>query len=223
MAGDKIIMTDIPEKKSSEALTQETLPFFTEAEVKELNEYLASGKAKNIAPVQAANFYSLFAEGRTMTQIFKTFPEWPRGAILYARYFYKWDEQLRTHFMELVSKVKERLGTCRADIANHLMDKLTIASKSFAKDMEIYLRNPVEENLPKDRITSTHELKETIAALKEIMLFQMPDPHAGAGGQTGVTVNINTSGDKETKVIITPNDQINILDKLLEEKNKPKQ
>ena len=210
-------MTDLPEKKSTEVLTSEMVPFFSDKEIKELNEYLASGKPKNIAPVQAANFYSLFAEGRTMTQICKTFPEWPRGAILYARYFYKWDDQLQSHFLELVAKVKERLGTCRADIANHLMDKLIIASKSFAKDMEIYLRNPVEENLPEGRIKSTHELKETIAALKEIMLFQLPEANTGGGG---VTVNINTSGDKGTNVTITPNDQINVLDKLLEEKNK---
>jgi hypothetical protein len=197
-------------------ITAEQAPTFTDKELKALNDYLVSGKAKNLAPDAAANFLVLYLEGRSIADIHKTFPQWPKGALLYARYFYKWDEQRQEYFMELASKVRDRLIKCRADTANMLMDKLAVTNKEFAKEMEKYLQHATDSNLPKNRIKSVRELRDTIAALKEILLFQASEQSTGAN----VTVNVNTDNNNPPKIIITPQEQSNIFDKLLEEGKK---
>ena len=197
-------------------VTQDDAPSFTPPELLELNKYIAENPTPNtLTPENASKFFSLYLEGRKIEDIRKQFPAVTAGVLLYNRYYYKWDIQKQQQFNELAMKVRERLAKCQADTANHLMDKLAIVNKEFAQAMEIYLHNPIKENLPESRITSTKELKETIEILKEIIhLSQAPD--GGKQGQPSITVNVNTG--EGTKVEITPAEHSAILKELIEAK-----
>jgi hypothetical protein len=179
-------------------IKKEDALLFTEKELQEVNDYIDSGKGHKIESKVAGNFYALYKEGRTVEQIHQAFPLWPRGAILLARHQYHWDDLNNKYFIELAQKVKERLTISQLELVNHLMDKLAVVNKEFAKDMENYFQNPIEGNLPSNRIKSTRELKETIAILKEaLMLFQAPNatpmlPAASAAPKSTVNITINT-------------------------------
>lgn len=195
-------------------IKKEDAVYFDDEELKELNDYISAG-GRNIAVSTATNFLALYLEGRSIDEIHRSFPQWPKQAIQYARYTYKWDEEREKYVTIMQRKVAERLVKTKIDAIQFLQDRLAVSHKEFAQDMEKYLQNPVEANLPKNRIKSMRDYRDTIKALEELAALGKPIDQSSGG--PSVTVNVNT-GDKETKVEITPAEQEAVLDQLLDEK-----
>lgn len=208
-------MSKDKEERSPLIVNESELVGWTQEEKDALMAYLKSNKLYNMSPNTASSFLSLYLEGRTIEQIHKTFPSWPIGSLLHARYFYKWDEQVKQYFNQLASTVRDRILKSQAETAHHLMDKLSVLNKEFRNEMDKYLQSPLDENLPSNRIKSTRELKETITILKEIINLTQP---ANAASPP-VLVNINTEGN--SKIQISSQEHSDIL-KQLASKNEKK-
>ncbi len=187
-------------------------PFFSKQELQELNKYINSDKPHNIAPAKAEQFFILFLEGRTIDQIHKAHPQWPKGALLLARHEYEWDKQKEEYLTKLFENVRSRMLKLKAEVANHIMDKLAVAHKEFARDMEQYLINPNSANIPKNRLRTMREYKDAILILKELLNMgkeDTDDPLKKSSLQgASITINVNTTdkNNVETKIISNPND-----------------
>jgi len=190
----------------SNLVKKEDNTYLTDSERKELNDYIATGKGYNIAPAKAQQFFSLYLEGRSIAQINAAHPQWPKGALQLARHQYLWDKKKEEYLMELFNNVRSRMLKLKAEVANHIMDKLTVAHKEFASGMEQYLVNPDATNLPKTRLKNMREYKDAIVILKELLnmskMAEGDDPlKQSAPSGANITINVNTKGDKvEAKV-----------------------
>lgn len=188
-------------------------PSFTDLEIEALNKHLTLG-GPTIAASTAANFLTLYLEGRSMEQIKRQFPQWPYGALLHARHTYLWDKHKEDYVHDLMNQFKDRLVKSKLDVVNHVMDTLAVAHKEFARDMELYLQNPKPENLPKNRIKSHKEYREVLKTLQEGISLGQQQDSGSKGGQP--TVNITAGPGTTIKISSEKHEEV--LDALLEAK-----
>lgn len=193
----------------TQLIKKEDAPFLQEDEVQEINDYIANG-GRPISPSAATNFLALFLEGRSIEQIHRSHAQWSRAAIQHARFVYKWDLQKGEYLTDLTRQVAQRLLKSKVDSLSFLMDRLSIAHKEFANEMEVYLQNPVDDNLPKNRIQSMKDYRETVKTLQELMGVQQNDGIRNPS--TPVQININTSGT--TSVDLSPEEHADVLRKM---------
>ena len=193
-------------------IKKEDALFLEESEINEINDYLSKG-GKPLSSTAAASFLALFLEGRSVDQIHRAHSQWNKGAILYARYVCKWDEQKTAYLQDLTKQVAQRLAKSKVDSLSFLMDRLAIAHKEFADEMEVYLQNPTDDNLPKNRIQSMKDYRETVKTLQELMgLSQSNKDGPGGLQQMPVQINISTSGN--TSVSLSPEEHADVLRKM---------
>lgn len=196
-------------------ITKELAPYFTDEEVEVFNKHVAAG-GPTISPAVAANFLSLYLEGRSLEQICREFKQWPRGAILQACYEQGWQAHKERYIEDLMMQLRDRLVKSKLDVVNHLMDVLAVSHKEFAREMSIYLQNPKSENLPKNRIKSHREYKDVLSTLQAAL--QLGQAEKGKGeGQIPIMVNVNAA-DGST-VSISSGEHSDILKQLVGKKN----
>ena len=193
---------------TKELIKLEEAPEFSEEELQELNEYLSSPNAVRIAPSTAANFLTLYLEGRSVEQIHKRFPQWPKGALLRARHEYGWDLARQNYVSDMTKQIAGRMSKVKAEVVHYLIDSLAITHKEFAREMEIYLQNPCKENLPRNRIKSLREYRDTIKTLGEALNIGQP-AKAPMEGAPSVAVQVNAAEGSTVK--ITSGEQSNVL------------
>lgn len=202
-------------QENNQLIKKDDAPFFTEAELEELNKYIAGG-GRNVAPDRAVNFLTLYLEGRSVEQIHQRFPQWPKGAFLYARYKYGWDKAREEYVESLTKEVVGRLTKVKAEVVHYLLDSLAVTHKEFARAMEVYLQNPTEDNLPRNRIKNLKEYRETIKTLGEALTMgqvsaqensSMPQVAVQINAADGAIVKITTNEHSQALKQLAGGDQ----------------
>ena len=194
---------------------KEDAPTFTDEELEILNKYLLK-KEKLLSPTTSTKLLDLYYEGHSIEHINELFPQWSVGALLSARHTYEWDKQKEKYIQDMMDQFRGRLVKSKLESVNYLMSQLTLTHKEFAKEMDAYIKDPSEENLPKMRIKGNREYREMMKALQEALALGDKQPAAG-GGQ--VLVNVNAA---EGSVIqISQGEQSKILETLAEPKKLP--
>lgn len=207
----------------------------THEEETALAAHEASGKP-SLAISVSNNFYNLWAQGRSCLDIQSLNPHYSLGQIVQARKRDGWDTRKSTNILRLVDSLPRRIQEVRAIAIHHLLDKIVIANMEFSKQMEIYMQNPVPENLPANRITDSKELSEvvkTIGELADLGTQSQEQTQQMQSGGTSVTVVVNekqpgpsgtivdveSSPVKAAEEIVQKNHK-EILSAILAEKNK---
>jgi len=191
---------------------KEHAPTFTEEELESLNKYLLK-KEKLMSLTTSEKLMGLYLNGRSISQINELFPQWSKGAVLAARHTYEWDKQKEKYIQEMMDLFRGRLVKSKLESVGYLMDQLTLTHKEFAREMDTYLKDPTEENLPKMRIRGNKEYREMLKALQEVLV--LGDKPAASGGAQ-VLVNVNAA--EGSVVQITQEEHSKILETLAEPK-----
>lgn len=200
---------------TNELIKREDASQFTDEEFEELNQHLVSDGSR-ISVSVATNFLALYLEGQTINQIHRQFPQWPKGALLLARFYHNWDKQKDDYVNDLIIRLKDRLSKVKVDVVNHLIDVLAVTHKEYSRDVAIYLQNPTPENLPRNRIKSHREYKEVLATLKEALALGQPTKPDNGLRQPVV----NIMAGQGATIQISSEQHETILDHLLEAKKK---
>lgn len=213
---------DNQKKKQTTALVKlEDAPSFTEDELKELNEFIEKQNTR-IAPSTAANFLTLYLEGRSVEQIHRRFPQWPKGALLRARHEYGWDLARDGYIESMTKEISNRTAKIKVEVLHYLYDSLAVTHKEFAREMEIYLQNPSKDNLPRNRIKSLKEYRETIKTLGEALNIGQASKPVAEGSQLIPTVAVQVNAAEGSTVKITTNEQSAVLKQLAGEDEEKK-
>ena len=197
-------------------ITKEQAPYFTDQELEAVNVHITQN-GPTISPSVAANFLSLYLEGRSLEQICREFPQWPRGAILLAAHTYGWQHHKEKYIEDLMMQLRDRLVKSKLDVVNHLMDVLAVSHKEFAREMATYLQNPKPENLPKNRIKSHREYKDVLSTLQAAL--QLGQAEKGKGGEGQIPVFVNIKANDGSVIQITSGEHSDVLRQLVGKKD----
>lgn len=207
-------MTDVTKKEETGLITQEDAPKFTDEELKELNDYIASG-GKAMAPYSQSSLFMLYLEGRTIRQLHDAYPQWPVGQLLLARYQHHWDAQRDDDVVDLMNQLRNRLMKVKLESVRYLLDQISVNNKQFAKQMEDFLRDPKGAALPDNAIATNKEYRDTLKALTEAMSLG-DKPSSG-----GSPVQVNVLAGEGSTVQISSKEQSEILEALAAPKKIP--
>jgi hypothetical protein len=195
-------------------ITKEDAPTFTEEELKDLNEFVDAG-GKVMAHYTQTSLFLLYLEGRTIKQLHEAYPQWSAGALLLARYTYRWDKQKDDDIVDLMNQLRSRLLRVKLESVRYLLDQISVNNKQFAKQMEDFLRDPNGSAPPDNRIATNKEYRETLKALQEAMT--LGDKTASSNSP----VQVNVLAGEGTTIQITSKEQSEILETLATPKKLP--
>lgn len=169
----------------------------TEVEAKDVDNFVTRGKP-GFSEERSDKIKTLYMTGQTCQQIADMFPEYQLDMILYARWKFDWDGQIREKRAMTPAALAMALENIKADITIMTISQIQATIISKQKELNKYMLDPEREKLPESIAKSNRELTELIQRLKELTA---PPEIKGKPGELSaatplVSVNINTSKGK---------------------------
>lgn len=185
---------------------------FTNREIRAYERYKEK-KGAPISPDTALNFFRMYLEGYSLTDIHSKHRAWPLGALVDACIRYGWKDKKEEYLDTLQNQVMERLGKIKLESLNFALDMATVAHKQFRDEMMKYVQNPDDEKPPKIRIKSIREYKELMNII--MSLGNLGEPvDANSGPSTAIQVNVSGGGKVE---VLGSNEKARLLADLASE------
>lgn len=131
---------------SQNDLLQKASNILSESELKEIREYLESGKPLLSADT-AARFYELFLNGSSIEEIHRLNPAFPIALINIARIKYSWDEKRDKYFEELYTKIKDKVIKAQLETTSLMTDLLSAANKLHGDKIKKFIQTNDETYL----------------------------------------------------------------------------
>jgi hypothetical protein len=128
-------------------------------------EYLNSGKHL-LAADTAARFYELYLNGSDIKEIHRLNKAYPIEAIMIAKVKYKWDESRESYFMELQSKIRDKVVKTQLETVSFMTDMMSATYKLHGDKIKKFLQtgNPEDAKgaLGIDTLHGLVKLSETL-------------------------------------------------------------
>lgn len=199
------------------ALTRSDAPRFTDDELVEVNRAIQQNRPL-LSRTVSDGLFTLYCSGRTIDEIVQIAPQYTAGQVLMARHHYGWDRMADDIMTRLSSLLPRRLQETRMRAINHLLDRIQVMDMEFRREMELYLQNPTEDNLPRERwrIGSDAKLAEVISNIQALLkLGQTDDSGDKSASQQGNSVTVVVNGQSKPAVVeVTPDNHLDALSAL---------
>lgn len=159
-----------------------------------------------LAPEVAANFFQLFLNGMTTTEIHRLNKAFPHEAILWARVKYKWDEERDDYTRTLTESVKQQVMKASLETTSLISNMLVAANKKHGDKIKRYIQTGNVEDLGDsmsvDNLTSLIRAVEALQKITGQDKVQKIDKRETLDVNVNVTAGASEIGEGTRKMIL---------------------
>lgn len=124
--------------------------------------------SKPISPILSAQFFELFLEGYSCSEIAKKNRGLSEADILICRKKYKWDEEKDKYAYDLTRQVREKLMKQKLESLEFLTNMLAVTHKEHREKMLKYLQTGRDEDKPENWVKSPNSYKQILETIQKI-------------------------------------------------------
>lgn len=190
----------------SNELTVYTEKGFTEEEAKILKRWIDQGKP-GLSKFRADKFAEIYMLGYSCQDIHKWFDEYPLETILWARYYYNWDQLRHEYKQTRTQQVLETALGAQAEGLRFLTEVMHATHYRWRKELLEYLANPDTKKPPECLPNSLSQYGNLTDLMREIMGMSPDKGKSGKNdGPSSPLVSINVGDKKEVITVAGPED-----------------
>ena len=120
------------------------------------------------APSLEAQWFQLFLEGYTASEIQRLNPQYPLGMVLHAQVKYGWDARKDDYAVQLQQRVMEKLMRTQLEAVNFVSDLIAASHKRYGEKVKRYIQTGDEKLLDGVEIASLGSYRGAIETLHKL-------------------------------------------------------
>jgi hypothetical protein len=183
-------------------------------EIEILTKYTSTG-GMPLAPTTASQFFKMFVNGSSASEINRLNPAFPIGAILDAQVRYRWTTERDKVAMELQNRVKDGVIRAQLETTELMTDMLRAAAKQHGDKLKKYIQTGDEKYLDGVlNIESMHSLRGIVDSLLKIT-GQDRVSKVKTENTQNFNVNLNSNNDD-----LSPEEAAQVLEIMAEAKRR---
>lgn len=156
-----------------------------------------------ISPTLAMQFFQLFLEGYSCSEIAKVNLPFREGDILFLRKKFKWDEERDAYAYNLQVQMRDKLIKTKLEALEYISNSLAVVHKIHKEKQMRYLQTGRPEDEPETWITGPTAYKSMLEAIQKI-----------TGEDRTTTQNVKS----ESKITVESNQPITLISEELQSK-----